>query len=1175
MDYDNKNDQGIQGFVMVSVVILGPGDKPLAHDRVAEFLADRSGFDSSLVLLPPSINQRLNYLVMSVYRAEDLPPLDRDGMFSRAGIDAYVQVEFGGNPAAKTSVVTIKGTSGLAPAFYEELWIPIMMPSMASRIDVSVWDRDRGSKNDLVGRFALDFKHVIEDSRPGGGSGPLSTDEDLNQEDTDGGAAAVLRENATNDAAEQQTTLNDTPPPSQLSNPRWCNIYGPPLEHAMNTKEALAIHQFHRNEASTYRGRVLLGCRRVLYPDASEIEIPVTKDIVMGNDSTDSEHVLPEPPTLRYTLRAIVVMASDVSPDAHSYRLSLTLGSVVIHFHASKAQNGHVMWNESKERRGLVLPADLTQLPDVVLHLSRLVEGDKYASVAFARRRASDIMTCGFDHAPVEWVTLSEERARRGTKLGPSSSASARSGNSGHVLLRLGFGREEVAATAKPWLQDPLYDAILNARPCEVRVHVYQCKDLSSIKTSTSGSGALMSPTTMSGQPLHPYVSLSFFGQTIKSSRKSRTADPRYYETLTLQCDLSQLEACIPPFFVQVRDVQAKFGSDVVLGHVLVPFQASMMNSGLARSPQPKWLSLSSASTSSGNTGNSTTAGQPNDGNPNTENPDHENGQILMDIQVIEKRSKADVLVPAPSIEPTTRTAYLEIMALGVRQVKPYHFVPIQRPYVHFEIVGGQSQNTSKLIKRTQASNKPEGSNANFLERLVIPIELPDDPLYCPQLKLQVFDTRLGGLQTSSIASSVIDLRTKIPWNVNEYIPPQQQAFDHHDQVLKARKRQQSSEKKAGARHKSEESNAAESYETKSRHDDDDHANLMADPFEYEGESVNDNGLGMGSFELQSVVTTVPSSINKSTSKRDPASRAQHRLAKARRFQADVADAKSKGHVIQHSHGDEHDLEEEEPEENDDSLLDKPNYFQGRDWWIRERGGELEEYLDTAPFETYALFRPRTSSSLIHTPASSSASSILTEVGKFKGLIRITESDPTLELAPSSSDAPKSQLLDPFVDFHQLREPQEFEVRVYILKAQALQPRDRNGFSDPYLKVTLGKQKVSTRKRYIKKTLAPVFGEVMTFHTTIPGPSQLDIAVWDHDVLSSDDFIGRTTVDLEDRWFHPKWQHAGEDHVDIGVHGSLKPIEYRQLWSDTASTSQVTHELLLLSIFKDIQPSCS
>lgn len=56
-------------------------------------------------------------------------------------------------------------------------------------------------------------------------------------------------------------------------------------------------------------------------------------------------------------------------------------------------------------------------------------------------------------------------------------------------------------------------------------------------------------------------------------------------------------------------------------------------------------------------------------------------------------------------------------------------------------------------------------------------------------------------------------------------------------------------------------------------------------------------------------------------------------------------------------------------------------------------------------------------------------------------------------------------------------------------------------------------------------------------NTTLPGASMLKIEVWDKDDLFEDELIGRTVIDLEDRFFSSKWTKLPE-----------KPIETRSLF---------------------------
>ena len=49
-------------------------------------------------------------------------------------------------------------------------------------------------------------------------------------------------------------------------------------------------------------------------------------------------------------------------------------------------------------------------------------------------------------------------------------------------------------------------------------------------------------------------------------------------------------------------------------------------------------------------------------------------------------------------------------------------------------------------------------------------------------------------------------------------------------------------------------------------------------------------------------------------------------------------------------------------------------------------------------------------------------------------------------------------------------------VRVYVVKANDLHPKDANGKADPYVVLNLGSKRASNKDSYVSKQLNPVFG---------------------------------------------------------------------------------------------------
>ncbi|XP_063071629.1 fer-1-like protein 4 [Engraulis encrasicolus] len=97
--------------------------------------------------------------------------------------------------------------------------------------------------------------------------------------------------------------------------------------------------------------------------------------------------------------------------------------------------------------------------------------------------------------------------------------------------------------------------------------------------------------------------------------------------------------------------------------------------------------------------------------------------------------------------------------------------------------------------------------------------------------------------------------------------------------------------------------------------------------------------------------------------------------------------------------------------------------------------------------------------------------------------------------------------------------PMKVLVRVYVVKATNLSPADANGKADPYVVVKAGEQQMDSKERYIPKQLNPVFGEVFELTVSFPLETELTLLVYDHDLVGSDDLIGETRIDLENRFY--------------------------------------------------------
>ncbi|KAM6979612.1 fer-1-like protein 4 [Aplochiton taeniatus] len=137
-------------------------------------------------------------------------------------------------------------------------------------------------------------------------------------------------------------------------------------------------------------------------------------------------------------------------------------------------------------------------------------------------------------------------------------------------------------------------------------------------------------------------------------------------------------------------------------------------------------------------------------------------------------------------------------------------------------------------------------------------------------------------------------------------------------------------------------------------------------------------------------------------------------------------------------------------------------------------------------------------------------------MGKYKGSFLI------YPIAPEDEDA-KCRIINGIPR----NTPVKVLVRVYIIKATNLAPRDASKKPDPYLVVKVGQQSVDTKDRYIAKQFNPVFGEVFELTVSFPLETDLSLMVYDHNLVGSDDVIGETRIDLENRFYSLHYASCG------------------------------------------------
>ncbi|XP_031805176.1 fer-1-like protein 4 [Sarcophilus harrisii] len=161
-------------------------------------------------------------------------------------------------------------------------------------------------------------------------------------------------------------------------------------------------------------------------------------------------------------------------------------------------------------------------------------------------------------------------------------------------------------------------------------------------------------------------------------------------------------------------------------------------------------------------------------------------------------------------------------------------------------------------------------------------------------------------------------------------------------------------------------------------------------------------------------------------------------------------------------------------------------------------------------------------------------------MGKFKGSFLIYPESKALSEPRISHRIPQNR-------------PIKLLIRVYVVKATSLAPADANGKADPYVVVSAGRERKDTKERYIPKQLNPIFGEVLELNISLPAETELTVAVFDHDLVGSDDLIGETRIDLENRFY-------SHHRANCGLASQYDPEGYNA-WRDAVKPSQVLASL--------------
>uniref|UniRef100_A0A4W6EXE1 Otoferlin n=1 Tax=Lates calcarifer TaxID=8187 RepID=A0A4W6EXE1_LATCA len=224
--------------------------------------------------------------------------------------------------------------------------------------------------------------------------------------------------------------------------------------------------------------------------------------------------------------------------------------------------------------------------------------------------------------------------------------------------------------------------------------------------------------------------------------------------------------------------------------------------------------------------------------------------------------------------------------------------------------------------------------------------------------------------------------------------------------------------------------------------------------------------------------------------------------------------------------------DEPEEEELDESMLDWwSKYFASIETLTEVYPKELESEFDNFEdwLHSFNLFRGK--------GGDDDDQNVTDEdriVGKFKG---------SLCMYKVSDDMPRDMSFDSNMGMFQNiphNDPINVLVRIYVIRATDLHPADINGKADPYI-------------NYISKQLNPLFGKSFDVEATFPMDSTLTVSIYDWDLVGTDDLIGETKLDLENR-FYSKHRATCGIACNYAIHGY-------NVWRDPMKPTQILAKL--------------
>ena len=303
---DSADYSAVKGYLKVGISVLGEGD-----EQVDLAVSETGEMKDEDLLLPPQIQPKACQLIIRAIKGEGLPKMDIGGT-----IDAYLECEFAGS-RIKSKVVTAD-EANYCVEWYEDLYIPAVIPTVSGKLRVRIWDYDAGMRDDLAGTVVFDFEELLNEMKPG--------------------------------------------VPKRYGDYFWANIYGAPVKGSSGSfKQKMNADP---RLASYWRGRILLSIK-VIETDKPLLIVKPVQDPTLKryiDDNYDGG--------TGYELRCQVYSGACLPQVGKQLRVMVKWGHQETASMSVLNTNGSCSWYESLKRKEINSPSEnFSDLPDVFVYL--------------------------------------------------------------------------------------------------------------------------------------------------------------------------------------------------------------------------------------------------------------------------------------------------------------------------------------------------------------------------------------------------------------------------------------------------------------------------------------------------------------------------------------------------------------------------------------------------------------------------------------------------------------------------------------------------------------------------------------------------------------------------------------------------------------------------------------